>query len=137
MSSSPSVESVPVIDYRTQEHAPHLLIELGGRISGNSVRRKFSDLPEVLASLPSHFVALVVYKDVLLFTTDAMGPLFYFITHLFDADPGLCVFVDDDTPTHPGLRSFIEQVGLDGQVSFLPTLEEANEQIEAYAFTQK
>ena len=118
--------------YRTQERAPHLLIELEGRVSGNAVREAFADLPDTLAALPSDFVVRVDYPDVILFEAEAIGPLFYFVTHLFDADPALCVFVDGGRSPHPGLRTFIEQIGLTDQVSFVPTQEAAEERIRAF-----
>ena len=118
--------------YRTQERAPHLLIELEGRVSGNAVREAFADLPDTLAALPSDFVVRVDYPDVILFEAEAIGPLFYFVTHLFDADPALCVFVDGGRSPHPGLRTFIEQIGLTDQVSFVPTQEAAEQRIRAF-----
>lgn len=121
-----------MIRYRTQERAPHLVFELGGKVAGKDVRRELADLPDVLASLPKNFVMLAVYPEVILFEADAIGPLFYFITHIFDVDPGLCVFVDGGKSPHPGLRAFIEKIGLDDQVAFVPTEEEADERIRVY-----
>jgi hypothetical protein len=121
-----------MVCYRTQERAPHLLIELEGRVSGSAVRQAFADLPGTLAGLPSDFVALIDYPDVILFEAEAIGPLFYFVTHLFEADPGLCVFVDGGRSPHPGLRAFIEQIGLTDQVAFVPTREAADERIRAF-----
>ncbi|HKL88290.1 MAG TPA: hypothetical protein VJ884_04730 [Salinibacter sp.] len=121
-----------MIRYRTQERAPHLLFELTGKVAGKDVRQELADLPEVLASLPSDFVVLAVYPEVILFEADAIGPLFYFITHIFDADPGLCVFVDGGQSLHPGLRAFIEKIGLEEQVAFVPSREEADVRIRAF-----
>jgi hypothetical protein len=121
-----------MIRYRTQERAPHLLFELEGKVAGREVRRELADLPETLASLPPGFVVLAAYPDVILFEADAIGPLFYFITHIFEADPGLCVFVDGGKSPHPGLRTFIEKIGLDDQVVFVPTQKEADERIRAF-----
>jgi hypothetical protein len=124
-----------MIRYRTQGRAPHLLFELEGRVTGTDVRRELADLPQVLASLPTDFVVLAVYPDVILFEADAIGPLFYFTTHIFDAEPGLCVFVDGGRPPHPGLRAFIEKIGLDDQVAFVLTRAEADERIRAFGRT--
>lgn len=132
MSPSPVEKSPSVVRYRTQERAPHLVIGLEGRVSGSAVREAFADLPETLSSLPPDFVVRIAYPDVVLFEADAVGPLFYFVTHLFDAEPGFCVFVDAGASPHPGLRAFIEQIGLTDQVCFVPTREAADERIRAF-----
>lgn len=121
-----------MIRYRTQERAPHLLIELEGTISGQEVRQGLADLPDVLAALPPNFVVLAVYSEVVLFQANAIGALFYFVAHIFDADPGLCVFVDGGKSPYPGLRAFIEKIGIDDQVAFVRTQAEADERIRAY-----
>lgn len=121
-----------MVRYRTQERAPHLIIDLKGRVSGSAVRRAFADLPETLSSLPAGFVVRIAYPDVILFEAEAIGPLFYFVTHLFDANPGLCVFLNGGASPHPGLRSFVEQIGLTDQVCFVPTREAADERIRAF-----
>lgn len=121
-----------MVRYRTQERAPHLLIELEGRVSGSAVRETFADLPQTLSSLPLDFVVRIAYPEVILFEADAVGPLFYFVTHLFDAEPGFCVFVDAGASPHPGLRAFIEQIGLTDQVCFVTTREAADERIQAF-----
>jgi hypothetical protein len=120
-----------MIRYDTHTDPPHLRIDLDGRIAGPDVRRTFADLPADLAALPSGFVARIAYPDVLFFEADAVGPLFYYVTHLFNADPALCVFVDGGSSPHPGLRAFVEQLGLTDQVCFVPTREAADERIRA------
>ena len=120
-----------MIRYGTHEDPPHLRIELDGHVAGANVRRTFADLPAALAALPSGFVAQVAYPDVVLFEADAIGPLFYYVTHLFDADPAFCVFVDGGSSPHPGLRAFVERLGLTDQVCFVPTREAADERIRA------
>jgi hypothetical protein len=121
-----------MIRYRTQSRAPHLFIELEGTVDGEQVRHAFRDLPDALSRLPAQFVMLASYPDLLLLEADAVGPLFYFVTHIFDADPGLCVFVDGGRSPHPGLRAFIERIGLDDQVHFVETPAEADEQIQRF-----
>lgn len=128
----PAKEAPVTVRHYTRERAPQLVIELDGRVSGSEVRRGLADLPETLAALPSHFVALIVYPDVILFEAEAVGPLFYFVAHLFDADPGLCVFVDGGRSPHPGLRAFIEQIGLTDQVAFVPTRAAADDRIRTF-----
>jgi hypothetical protein len=125
-----------MIRYRTQDDAPHLLIELDETVSGSEVRRELADLPDDLQALPLHFVALVVYPDVTLFKANAVGPLFYYVAHLFDADPGLCVFVDGGRSPHPGLRTFIDQIGLDDPVAFVRTQAEADAHIQQHVPSQ-
>ena len=126
-----------MIRYRTQPDAPHLVIELDDTVSGDDVRRELADLPEVLEALPDDFVMTAVYPDLTLLRFDAVGALFYYVAHIFDADPGLCVFVDGGQPHHPGLRAFIKKVGLDDQVAFVPTREEANTRIQQYCSRQR
>ena len=119
-----------MIRYHTQREAPHLVIELDDAVSGEEVRRAFSDLPDALTALPSNFVMMAVYPDLTLLKAGAVGPLFYFIAHIFDANPSLCVFVDGGRTHHPGLRDFIQKVGMDDQVAFVPTREEADARIQ-------
>jgi len=121
-----------MIRYDTHADPPHLRVDLDGRVTGPDVRRTLSDLPTALAALPPDFVARIAYPDVLLFEGDAVGPLFYYVAHLFDADPALCVFVDGGASPHPGLRAFVEQLGLTDQVCFVPTREAAADRIRAF-----
>jgi len=113
-----------MIRHTTYTDVPQLRVELEGR-------RTFADLPAALASLPASFVARIAYSDVLLFEADAVGPLFYCVTHLFHADPALCVLVDGGSSPHPGLRAFVEQLGRIDQGCFVPTREAADECIRA------
>jgi hypothetical protein len=125
-----------MVRYDTQSDAPHLVIELDDAVCGDEVRRELGDLPDVLSSRPDDFVMMAVYPDLTLLKTGAVGSLFYFVAHIFDADPGLCVFVDGGQPHHPGLRTFIKQVGLDDQVAFVPTREEATTHIQQHVQSQ-
>jgi hypothetical protein len=124
-----------MVRFDTQQRAPHLLVELGGTVTGSDVRTELADLPQALRSLPDDFVALIVYPDATYFKANAVGPLFYFVTHLFDADPGLCVFVDGGRSPHPGLRAFIGEIELENQTAFVPTRTEADERIHTHLQT--
>ena len=126
-----------MIRYRTQPDAPHLVIELDDTVSEDEARNELADLPETLSTLPDDFVMMAIYPDLTLLEAEAVGPLFYFVAHIFDAAPGLCVFVDGGQPHHPGLRAFIKKVGLDDQVAFVPTREEANTRIQQYCSRQR
>lgn len=121
-----------MVRFHTQRRAPHLVIELSGQVSGPKVRSELQDLPDTLSSLPPQFVALALYPNLTVLDADAVGPLFYFVAHLFDADPGLCVFVDGGRAHHPGLREFINQVGLKDQTVFAPTEEAGQAHIRTY-----
>lgn len=121
-----------MIRFHTQQHAPHLIIELEGEVSGGEVRRELAELPDVLASLPNRFIVMAVYPDVVLFKANAIGPLFYYVTHIFDADPAHVVFVDGGKSPHPGLRAFVERVGVDDQITFVPTRDAADARIAEY-----
>lgn len=127
-----TVRPLAMIRLRTQQRAPHLVVELTDTVSDHDVRQELTTLPELLSTLPNRFVALIVYSEVLLFEAEAVGPLFYYVTHLFDADPGLCVFADGGRSPHPGLRSFIRQIGLEEQVTFVRTRDEADAHIRAF-----
>lgn len=120
-----------MIRYRTSDRAPHLVIELEGTIDEEEIHRTFTALPSTLSSLPAGFVLLTTYVDVVLFQAHALGPLFYNIVRIFDADPQLCVFVDGTNSPYPGLRQFIEQVGLADQVAFVPSRADADDHIQA------
>lgn len=133
----PAVPSLAMIRLRTQQRAPHLVIELNDTVSGHDVRQELTNLPELLSTLPARFVALIVYSEVHFFEAETVGPLFYYVTHLFDADPGLCVFVDGGRSPHPGLRSFIHQIGLKDQSVFVPTRNEADTQIRSFMQKRK
>ncbi len=126
-----------MIYLRTQQPAPHLVIELENTVSGPDVRQELASLPTLLSALPDRFVARIVYSELLLFEAEAVGPLFYYVTHLFDADPGLCVFVDGGRSPHPGLRSFIRRIGLTDQLVFVPTRSEADAQIRSFVQEQE
>jgi hypothetical protein len=126
-----------MIRYRTQSDAPHLVIELDDTVSGEEVRRELADLPGTLQTLPDGFVMTAIYPDLTLLRFDAVGALFYYVAHIFDAAPGLCVFMDGGQPHHPGLRAFIKKVGLDDQVAFVPTPEEANSHIQQHVQSQE
>lgn len=120
-----------MIRYSTHRDAPHLVIELEGTISGEAVKGELGSLPEDLATLPDDFVMLALYPDAGLVEPEALRPLFYLVARIFEAEPKLCVFVDGGHSPHPGLRAFINQVGLDGQVAFVRTKEEAQRRIES------
>ena len=121
-----------MIRYCTQDEAPHLLFELEEAVSESEVRRGLAGLLDDLQTLPNDFVMLAVYPEMTFFEADAVGPLFYYVARIFDAAPGFCVFVDGGRSPHPGLRAFIEQIGLDDQVAFVPTREEADARIQQY-----
>lgn len=121
-----------MIRYRTRSTAPHIRIELADTVSGTEVRRELDALPDDLATMPDGFVAMAVWSELALIRESALGPLFYYVTALLYADPGLFVLVDGGRSPHPGLRSFIEQVGVDDQVTFVASREQAAERIEAY-----
>jgi hypothetical protein len=121
-----------MIRYRTQSKAPHLVVELDDTVSGDEVRNELADLPETLSTLPDEFVMMAIYPDLTLLEAGAVGPLFYYVAHIFDADPGLCIFVDGGQSHHPGLRAFIGQVGVDCHVAFVRTREEADARIQQY-----
>jgi hypothetical protein len=125
-----------MVHFRTQRQPPHLVIELQGEVSGNSVRRELTDLPSALSALPPNFVVMALYPHLTRVGDDAAGPLFYFVAHLFDADPGFCAFVDGAESPHPGLRSFIQRVAREDQVVFVPTEAEAQRRIRAYLGSQ-
>ena len=117
--------SASVIHFHTADEAPHLVIEMSGPMTRDAVCLGFDRFLTVLASLPPQFVMLATYPDVARIDPDAVGPLFSVVVRLFDADPGLCVFVDGGKSLHPGLRDFIIRVGGESQVAFVPTVAEA------------
>lgn len=121
-----------MIRYSTQDEAPHLLFEGEEAVSETEVRHGLDGLLDDLQSLPNDFVMLAIYPEMTYLEADAVGPLFYHVARIFDADPGLCVFVDGGRSPHPGLRAFIEQIGLDDQVAFVRTREEADARIQQY-----
>jgi hypothetical protein len=118
-------ESASVIHFHTSEEAPHLVIEMSGPMTRDAVCLGFDRFLTVLGSLPPQFVMLATYPDVPRIDPDAVGPLFSVVVRLFDADPGLCVFVNGGKSLHPGLRHFITRVGGESQVAFVPTVAEA------------
>lgn len=121
-----------MIQYHLQSTAPHLRVDLVGTVSEDDVARALGPLPDDLPSLPEAFVGLIVYPKLRLIEEDAVGPLFYAVTHLFHARPALCVLVDGGHSPHPGLRSYIERLARDGQVVFVETEAEAARHIEEH-----
>ena len=128
--------SVVMIRYSTHPDAPHLVVELEGTISGATVKKELRTLPDDLASMPDQFVMLALYPDAGLVEAEALRPLFYLVAQVFEADPHLCVFVDGGHSPHPGLRSFINQIGLDGQVAFVRTKADAEKRIASLPHTR-
>ncbi len=119
-----------MIQYRLQSSPPHLRIDLADTVSRDEVRRELAPLPDDLTTVPEGFVALVVYPNLHLIEEDAVGPLYYAVTHLLHAQPARCVFVNGGHHTHPGLREYIERLARDGQVVFVETEADAAQHIE-------
>lgn len=122
----------PMIQYRLQSASPHLHVDLGGTVSGTEVTRELASLPADLTTVPEGFVGLITYPDLRLIEEEAVGPLFYAVTHLLHARPALCVFVDGGHTLHSGLRSHIKRLARDGQIVFVETEAEATRHIERH-----
>ena len=119
-----------MIQYHLESSAPHLRIDLSGTVSGDEVTRELASLPDDVAGLPEEFVALIVYPELYLIEEEAVGPLFYAVTHLLHARPARCVFANGGHHLHPGLREYIERLARDGQVVFVESEADATQHIE-------
>jgi len=115
----------PMISFRQSQTAPHIVVEAEGTISGADVRRELAPLRDVLKSIEPGFTVMALYPDLVMLQSDAIGALFYYIARVFDAEPGLFLMVDGGRSPHPGLRAFVEQLGVEGQVRFAETIEDA------------
>ena len=80
---------------------------------------------------------MALYPNLVMFKSDAVESLFYYIARVFEADPGLFIMVDGNQSPHPGLRTFVEQLGESDQVQFAETRDDAQSLINAYVQTQK
>lgn len=124
-----------MIAYSLHDAAPHLRITLRGTLARTEVEEELASLPENLAGLSSQFVARIAYEDLVHIDDATAEVLYYFVTHLFDANPGLCVFVHGGHSPHPGLREYIEQLARAEQVAFVETPEAAARRIEQFTET--
>lgn len=121
-----------MIQYHLQSSAPHLRIDLSGTVSGDEVARELASLPDDLTTLPEEFMALIAYPELCLIEEDAVGPLFYAVTHLLHARPARCVFANGGHHLHPGLREYIERLARDGQVVFVESTADATRHIDQH-----
>ena len=82
-----------MIRYRTSDDAPHIYVEGRGIITEAEVLANLDTLPDALDAAPSGFVLLAEYPGLLRIEDAAVGRLFYYIARVFEAHPGLAVFV--------------------------------------------
>jgi len=120
-----------MISYRHSTTAPHILVRASGSVSGAEVRQELAPLREHLESMEPGFTVLAVYPELVMLKPDAVGALFYYIARLFDAEPKHFIMVDGGQSPHPGLRAFVQQLGVEGQLQFIETLEKAEAFIRA------
>jgi hypothetical protein len=121
-----------MIRYRTSTEPPHVVVEGAGVIRGDEVRRELANFIADLRAQPDGFVLLAEYPDLILIEPDAVEPLFYYIAHVFDADLGMAVFVTGGEQKHPGLREFMQRLGVGGQLHVVDTRDEADALIREF-----
>jgi len=126
-----------MITYRQSNEPPHLVVEASGSISGAEVRRALNPVRERLDEIEPGFVMMALYPDLVMFKSDAVEALFYYIARVFDAEPGLFIMVDGNQSPHPGLRAFVEQLGESDQVQFVETADDAQALINAFMKEQE
>jgi hypothetical protein len=126
-----------MITYRQSAEPPHILVEASGSISGAEVRRALDPMRERLDTIEPGFVIMALYPDLVMFKSDAVETLFYYIARVFESEPGLFIMVDGNQSPHPGLRAFVEQLGESGQVEFVETTDDAQALIDRYMNQQK
>lgn len=114
-----------MLRYTSSSTSPHVYVEASGMVTASEVRSALSPLPDDLDAMPTDFVVLAEYPDLILIKDDAVGPLFYYVARLFDAEPSLAVFVTGGERKHPGLRQFIETLGRDHEIQIVDTMKEA------------
>lgn len=127
----------PMITYRESSKPPHIIVKASGSISGAEVRRALRPMRERLNTIEPGFVMMALYPNLVMFKSDAVESLFYYIARVFESDPGLFIMVDGNRSPHPGLRAFVEQLGQSDQVQFVETRDDAQPLINAYMRTQK
>lgn len=126
-----------MITYRQSNEPPHLVVEASGSISGAEVRRALNPMRERLNTIEPGFVIMALYPNLVMFKSDAVEALFYYIARVFDSEPGLFIMVDGNQSPHPGLRTFVEQLGESGQVEFVKTKDDAQALIDTFMREQK
>lgn len=126
-----------MITYRESHEPPHLIVEASGSISGAEVRRALDPMRERLDTINPGFVMMALYPNLVMFKSDAVESLFYYIARVFDADPGLFIMVDGNQSPHPGLRAFVEQLGESDQVQFVETRGDAQAMVNAFVEKQE
>ncbi|PEN13130.1 hypothetical protein CRI94_10800 [Longibacter salinarum] len=122
-----------MISLRHSKTSPEIVVEAEGSVSGADVRRELAPMRDLLEDIEPGFVLMTVYPNLVMLQPDAIGALFYYVARVFDANPGLFILVDGGRSPHPGLRSFVQQLGIKGQVEFAATVEEAELIIERRA----
>ena len=124
-----------MIRLRTAEEAPHIHVRGSGTLTEAEVREELGALPGHLDAAPPGFVLLAEYPDLLLIEPEAVGPLFYYIARVFEAQPGLAVFVTGGKERHPGLRAFMGQIDTHESLRVVHTRAEADQIIDEYIGT--
>jgi len=114
-----------MLRYTSSSTPPHVHVEASGRVTAPEVRDALSPLPDDLDAMPDGFVVLAEYPKLILIEEGAVGPLYYYVARLFDAEPRLALFVTGGEQKHPGLRQFIETLSRDHQIQIVDTIAEA------------
>jgi len=121
-----------MIRLRIADEAPHIYVRGSGTLTEAEIRKELAALPDYLDAAPPGFVLLAEYPDLLLIEPDAVGPLFYYIARIFEAQPGLAVFTTGGKERHPGLRAFMSQIDTHGSLRVVHTRAEADRIIDEY-----
>lgn len=121
-----------MIRYRVTSTVPEVVVHASGVVTADSLRHAFGTFPDDLRALDPGFVLVVHHPALVMFETEAMGLLFTLIARVFDAEPGLVVFVDGGRTLNAGLRSFIERLDTEGRARFVPTKGEADRLVRRF-----
>jgi hypothetical protein len=121
-----------MIEYRTSPEPPHLTIHLSGTVSEDDVHGQFQEFEDVLATLPSGYVALVDCLEPTYLTPTAAGPLYYHAVQALDTDPGLTVLLYGERDPEPHLSAFLRRVVPGNRVRIVQSKAEAQRLIERY-----
>lgn len=121
-----------MVSYTLGEDAPHLRIDLEGRVDGDSVCDGLRSLPDDINAVTAPFIATAVYPDVVYFTPDALAPLYYYAAVVGDAEPDLFILVNGGRSPAPELRAFIRRILPGGYVRIANTPSQAGRIIDAH-----
>jgi hypothetical protein len=122
-----------MIRYRITSSVPEVVVHASGVVTADSLRHAFDTFPGDLRTLDPGFVLVVHHPALVMFEAEAVGLIYTLVARVFDAEPGLVVFVDGGRTLNEGLRGFIDRLDTEGRARFVSTKQEADGLVRRFA----